>query len=50
MVIYNYHWTPEVIDGLYLDEIDHLGLKYHFETIDGVNKRLTKNGTKTDDT
>ena len=46
-VYYNYHWTPDTINDLYHDDIDHFGLGWHYNTIKKVNdsvKTKDKNG------
>jgi hypothetical protein len=40
-VVRNYHWTPEVIGKLYIDDIDYQGLIFWYEDAKEMNK-LTK--------
>ena len=41
-VIYNYHWTPDYISGLFLDDLDLFGLEWHYNTIKGVDNDIKK--------
>lgn len=38
-----HHWTPETIDGLYLDGIDHFGIKWIYDDIVEYQRELQKN-------
>lgn len=42
-VVRSHHWTPETIDGLYLDDADHFGLEYWFDDVLAVDKSLKQN-------
>lgn len=39
-VVREHHWTPETINGLFLDEVDHFGLEYWYKDVVKVNKQL----------
>lgn len=39
-VVREHHWTPETIDGLYLDDRDHHGLEYWYNDVSEVTKSL----------
>ena len=38
-------WSPEVLDDMYLDAIDHHGLEYWYDVIEKVSKKIkSENG------
>ena len=41
-VVREHHWSPETINGLYLDSIDHFGLEYWYNDIKEVHAELNK--------
>lgn len=43
-VVREHHWTPEIINGLYLDDIDRFGLEYWYNDVkECVNEIKKKN-------
>jgi hypothetical protein len=38
-----HHWTPDVLNGLYLDDMDHFGLEYWYLDVLEVIKELESN-------
>jgi len=41
-IVREHHWTPEVINGLYLDDADHFGLEFWYNDIKRVTEELKK--------
>jgi hypothetical protein len=41
-VIREHHWSPLLIDDLYLDDQDHMGLKYWYDDIEAMIKEQKK--------
>jgi len=41
-VVREHHWTPQVINDLYLDSRDHRGLVYWYEDVKEVADELKK--------
>jgi len=39
-VVREYHWTPHYVNGLFLDEADHLGLMYWYNDVLEIQKEL----------
>jgi hypothetical protein len=45
-VVREHHWTPDVINGLYLDDADHFGLEFWYNDIKKVSEELNKQTKK----
>jgi hypothetical protein len=41
-IVRSFQWTPETINGLYLDGIDHFGLKYWYDDCKEVEREMKK--------
>jgi len=41
-VVREHHWTPEQINNLYLDDVDHEGLEFWDQDVREVYKSLKK--------
>ncbi len=39
-IINEFHWTPHYIDTLYCDDIDHFGIKYLYDNILEMHKKI----------
>lgn len=35
-----HHWTPEIIDGLYLDGADHFGIEWLYNDVVEYNREI----------
>lgn len=47
-VIFEHGWTPNEIDGLFCDGIDHFGLKWHYDLIMEKNEKIRRSMKKND--
>jgi hypothetical protein len=45
-IVRTFHWTPEVINGLYCDDIDHFGIEYWYNDCKEVNEKLNEKTPK----
>ena len=41
-VVREHHWSPDIINGLYLDDIDRFGLEYWYNDIIECVKEIKK--------
>lgn len=41
-IIREYHWTPDIIDKLFVDDIDYHGIIWHYNDIKEVNEEIQK--------
>jgi len=39
-VVREHHWTPAIIESLYLDDTDFLGLEYWYNDVRETNENL----------
>jgi len=35
-----HHWPPQILGGLYLDRVDHLGLEFWVDDVIKVNEEI----------
>jgi hypothetical protein len=42
-IVYEYHWTPEVISNLYVDDLDFKGIVYWYEELRRIDKEMKNN-------
>jgi hypothetical protein len=41
-IVNEYHWSPNIIDNMYLDDFDYHGIFYWYETIKQMHNKLEK--------
>lgn len=39
-VVREHHWTPDTVNGLFLDGIDHFGLEWWYEDVKEVSDEM----------
>jgi hypothetical protein len=39
-VVREHHWTPDRVDQLYVDEVDHHGIEFWYNDIKEVHNKL----------